>query len=105
MIYRVIKLIESSIKNGRIYFPSSDLNFFPSDSLGDRKGDGHKGNIVTFQIGDTEIESDIRISSSVRISPRKSFGTYLRQINAKAGDKLKVSRISDRYYKVEYIKI
>lgn len=105
MIYRVVELIKSSITNGRIYFPSTDLIFFPSDSLGDREGDGHKGNVVTFQIGDTEIESDIRVSSSVRISPRKSFRAYLNKVNAKTGDKLKITRMSDRYYIVEYIKI
>jgi hypothetical protein len=103
LISREIELIESSVKNGRIYFPSSDIKFFPADSYADRETKGHKGKTVSFHIGGRVLETDIRISSGIRISPRKSMAFFFRQIGARAGASLKISRLSERNYQVEYI--
>ena len=73
MIFREIELIDSSVKNGRIYFPSSDIKFFPADSYGDRETTGLKGKTISFHVGGKILETDIRISSGKRISPRKSM--------------------------------
>ena len=98
---REITLIQSSIDNGRIYFPTTDVNFFPADSLADRKGDGHKGATVTLVTGNLRIETDIRISSSTRLSPRKTFASYLKSLSATAGMRLIVTRLNEREYLVE----
>ena len=103
MAHREIELIGSSIRNGRIYFPSTDVKFFPPDSFADRERAGHKGKPVNFQVGGRSIETDIRIISGQRISPRKSFGFYLRQVGAKEGTRLCVTRIKDREYSVGYL--
>lgn len=103
LAHREIELIGSSIRNGRIYFPSTDVKFFPSNSFADRERVGHKGKSVSFQVGGRNIETDIRISSGQRISPRKSFGLYLRQVGAKEGAHLRVTRIADRECSVEYL--
>jgi hypothetical protein len=100
---RDIELIKSSITNGRIYFPSTDIKFFPADSLADRKGDGHKGKPVLFRAGGEEFETDIRISSGQRISPRSSFGRYLKAVAAQPGDRVRVTRTSEREYSVDYL--
>ncbi len=104
MQFREITLNQSSIKNGRIYFPINDAKFFPADSLGDRTSDGHKGNLVLFCAGSFEIESDIRISSGQRISPRKTFAPFLKSVSAAVGDRLRIVRKGDRDYLVEHIR-
>ena len=103
MIFREIELIDSSVKNGRIYFPSSDIKFFPADSYGDRETTGLKGKTISFHVGGKILETDIRISSGKRISPRKSMAFFFRQIGAKAGATLKITTYSEREYLVEYI--
>lgn len=90
------------MKNGRIYFSSSDIKFFPADSLADRKALGHVGKTVSFDIGGKILETDIRIISGKRISPRKSMAFFFRQIGAKAGATLKITQYSEREYRVEY---
>jgi hypothetical protein len=74
---RDIELTGPIIRNGRIYFASSDRSFFPEDSFGDRHRAGGKGKPVKFHAGGREIETDIRLSSGERISPRKSFDYFL----------------------------
>jgi len=101
--YKDIELIGSTIRNGRIYFSSHDIKFFPSDSFGDRERGKHKGKPVLFDFGDNNIETDIRISSSTRISPRSSFASFLKSVGAKEGEFLRVTRTSEREYSVEYL--
>lgn len=98
---REIALIQSSIDNGRIYFPTTDAKFFPADSFADRTRDGHKGEPVVFIAGALRIETDIRISSGQRLSPRKTFAPYLKSIRAIAGDRLLVNRRGEREYSIE----
>jgi hypothetical protein len=100
---REIELIAASIDNGRIYFPSTDIKFFPADSLADRERDGHRGNPVVFRAGGEEFETDIRISSGQRISPRRDFRRYFKKVGAKPGDRLRVTRAAEREYDVEYL--
>jgi hypothetical protein len=103
MTTREIKLIASSVTNGRIYFPSTDIKFFPANSFADREGDGHKGEPVIFRTDGEEFKTDIRISSGKRISPRSDFRRYLKRVGAKEGARLKVTRIAEREYGIEYI--
>lgn len=101
--YRIIELSGATIRSGRVYFPVADVTFFPPDSHADRASSGHAGKPVTFRLGGRLIESDIRMSSSVRISPRMSFAFFLRQVKACEGGKLKFIRTEDRLYDVEYL--
>lgn len=103
MIQRDILLSKSTIDNGRIYFPSTDIRFFPADSFGDRAIRGHVGTPVVFRAGDKEYKTDVRISSGQRVSPRSSFGSFLKEVGATGGSVLRVSRISDREYVVELL--
>jgi hypothetical protein len=100
---REIKLIGATLRNGRIYFPSTDVKFFPLDSFGDRVREGHKGRTVTFHAGGRKVETDIRISSRERLSPRCSFGPFLKQVDAQEGARLRITRLGDREYQVEYL--
>src|SRR5437763_1469374 len=103
MPFREIELIGSTIRNGRIYFPSTDVKFFPSDSFADRSRIGHKGNPVVFRAGGRTLETDIRISSGQRLSPRRSFSFFFREVAAREGAGLKVTRLADREYELEYL--
>lgn len=98
---REITLIQSSIDNGRIYFPITDAKFFPADSLADRSGSGHTGELIVFIAGALRIEIDIRISSGQRLSPRRTFAKYLKSLNAAAGERLQISRTGEREYHVK----
>lgn len=102
MTKREIELIQSSIDNGRIYFSIDDIKFFPTDSLSDRESGGHEGKDVTFIAGGKEFIGPIRISSGQRVSPRRSFGSYLKSCGAKAGDRLIVTRTGEREYQVDF---
>lgn len=103
MRIRQIELIQSSIDNGRIYFPITDAKFFPPDSYSDRERAGHKGADVVFLAGSHLFLGPIRISSGQRISPQRSFARFLKDVGAVAGDKLVVSRMADREYRVEHL--
>ena len=100
---RDITLIQSTIDHGHIVFARSDESFFPRDAIGDR-GRGARGVPVFFSARDSTIESDIRIMSGVRLSPRTSFMPYLKAVRARAGDLLHITRIGDREYLVEYVR-
>lgn len=101
---RDIELIESTINNGRIYFSASDRSFFPSDSFGTRDGT-EKGDAVTFEIDGDEVVCDIRLSSGTRLSPRRSFSPQLKALKAKAGDKLRVTRLAERRYRLDHVSV
>lgn len=103
MSTRDVKLIDSSIRNGRVYFAISDADFFPADSIGDRAGDGHKGVVVTFAGAGHVFVSDIRMSSGARLSPRSSFAKLLKSVRAEEGGSLRFTRLAEREYKVEYL--
>jgi hypothetical protein len=97
-----VTLIQATIDHGRIIFDRSDEGFFPPDSLGDRASSGKEGVPVVFRAGEFVYESDIRISSGNRLSPRRSFARFLKSVGARAGDALRVTRIAHREYRVEH---
>ena len=97
-----IELVGSTLRNGRIYFNTTDQDFFPADSYGDRDGGKH-GIAVEFVAGPEVLQSDIRYLSANRIGPRKSFAAYLKSVRAEEGKKFRVTRLADRKYKVEYL--
>lgn len=103
MEFREIVLIASTINHGRIYFSTTDVLFFPSDSYGDRKRDGNKGVPVTFSGAGFTFETYIRISSGRRLSPQKSFASYLKGVGASEGGRLRITRITERKYGLEYL--
>lgn len=96
----IIELDESTIRNHRIYFPRVEGVFFPMDSLSERAGDEPDTKLLTFQAGSRTIETSIRKKSGSLLSPRRSFGPFLKEIDARAGDELEVERVGDREYVV-----
>lgn len=102
MASKSIAIISSSIANGRIYFPADCVKFFPADSFGDRSDDGHKGVPVIFEAAGEEYSTDIRVSSSKRLSPRASFKRFLEEARAVDGDLLHVERTADRRYRLSH---
>ena len=103
MQVREIEVTRSSVTNGRIYFPISDAKFFPTDSLSDRERDGHVGLSVVFKAGEYVYDGPIRLISGQRLSPKRSFAKYLMSVEAKSGDRLLVSRTSEREYSVVHV--
>lgn len=103
MNYRDVEIIESSIKNGRIYFSTRDMKFFPSDSFGDRENISHRGNTIKFSGSGICIETDVRIYSSLRLSPRSVFTKYFKAAGAVRGALLRVTRTSHRAYELDYL--
>lgn len=101
--FRDIKIIGSTIRNGRIYFSSSDSSFFPADSFGDRSRTGGRGVFVQFVAGGDVIETDIRDVSAIRVSPRKSFASFLKSVRAEEGKMLRITKVSDRKFKLDYL--
>lgn len=89
------------LRNGRLYFSASLTNFFPSDSLGGRGVGGATGKLLTIVAGADEIETDIRLSSGQRISPRASFARWLKMARAGEGDRVRIVRLSDRRFQLE----
>ena len=96
-------IIQSSIDNGRIYFDAKDKGFFPEDCFGGRSASEHAEGKITIDVAGERHETDIRVSSATRISPRKSVKKWLQAVEAKDGDKAKLHRISEREYRLEYV--
>lgn len=93
----------ATLRNGRIYFSASLASFFPADSLGARGGNGPHGVQVTIVAGGEEHETDIRLSSGQRISPRRSFARFLRASKASEGQRLRLIRIGERRFALECV--
>lgn len=91
---------QSSIDNGRIYIDQKYKSFFGNIKFGS-KDSTTKGTNVVIEANGTKYEDDIRIFSGVKISPRKSFKSYLSAINAKANDPFQLSKISDGHYRLD----
>jgi hypothetical protein len=101
--FRDIEIIGSTIRNGRIYFSSGDSSFFPADSFGDRSRTGGRGVTVEFVAGGDVIDTDIRDVSTVRISPRRSFASFLKSVRAEEGKMLRITKVSNRKFKLDYL--
>ncbi|MFN3957000.1 MAG: hypothetical protein ACK4Q6_05715 [Tepidimonas ignava] len=96
-------ITQSSIDNGRLYFDAAHTTFFPPDVMGGRGAQEHAASTVRIEAGGETHETDIRVSSSVRISPRKSFKRWLAAARAVEGGKARLHRIAERHYKLEYL--
>ena len=96
-------IIKSSIDNGRIYFDACHRGFFPSDVIGGRGEEEHARATVTIEAAGEAFDTDVRISSSARISPRKSFRNWLRSVGARDGAQARLHRLADRRYRLEYL--
>lgn len=99
----IIKLNEATIRNHRIYFPRVEGVFLPMDSLSERSQDGPETRPVTFRAGSLTIVTSIREKSRRLLSPRQSFGPFLKETGARAGDELEVERVGEREYVIRHI--
>lgn len=103
MNYFDFTITKSSIDNGRIYFDAIELNFFPDDATGGRSGDELAINKIVIHAAGQVIETDIRFSSNVRLSPRKSFRKWMRSQQVLEGGRARLHRVADRSYNLEYL--
>lgn len=95
-------ITQSSIDNGRLYFEGVPKGFFPEDAVGGRGADEHAPMTVCILAGGEFVDTDIRVSSAVRLSPRKSFRQWLRSVRAVAGGTTQLVRTADRTYGLQY---
>ena len=96
-------ITKSSLDNGRIYFETSHTSFFPSDVIGGRGSNEYAPAQISIDAAGKKINTDIRISSSVRISPRKSFRSWMRSEQVVAGGKARLHSIDKRNYIPEFL--
>ena len=96
-------ITRSSIDNGRLYFESIQRDFFPTDAIGGRSADEHTVNKIVIDAAGQEIETDIRFSSSVRLSPRKSFRQWMRSQRVAEGGRARLHRVSSQSFRLEYL--
>ena len=95
-------ITQSSIDHGRLYFESVPSGFFPSDAVGGRGADEHAPSKVNIVAGADAIDTDIRQSSAVRLSPRRSFKQWLRSVGAVAGGTAQLVRTAEHSYSLQY---
>jgi len=103
MQYIDFRITQSSIANGRLYFDAVHQLFFPSDALGGRAATAKARGQICIEANEESFDTDIRLSSSVRISPRTSFKRWLASVRAHDGAKARLHRVADRQYKLEYL--
>jgi len=103
MKYIDFSITQSSIDNGRLYFDAVHQSFFPSDALGGRAATARAQGQICIEVNEECFDTDIRLSSSVRISPRTSFKRWLASVRAHDGAKARLHRVADRQYKLEYL--
>lgn len=100
--YIEINLTEKGIKNGYIDIPAKFSEFFPPDCFGDR-ATGNQGIPIELRFGNEIRSTDMRVKSSITISPRARFGGYLNKvINAKPGDTLRITKVEDRVFEIKH---
>ncbi|MDP1664063.1 MAG: hypothetical protein Q8L79_02975 [Methylobacter sp.] len=103
--YIEINLTEKGIKNGYIDIPAKFSEFFPPDCFGDR-ATGNQGIPIELRFGNEIRSTDMRVKSSITISPRARFGGYLNKvINAKPGDTLRITKVEDRVFEIKHTPI
>lgn len=99
-----IELIPSTIRNGRIYFSTDYLSLFPADAVAnDRTTESRAAGTVLIEADGIEYPTDIRISSSTRLSPRSGFGRWLKSKQAQAGDTARLVQLGARHFRLEYL--
>lgn len=102
MQYIDFSITQSSIHNGRLYFDAAHRSFFPEDTLGGRSATEHAHGAVAFEANGELFETDIRVNTS-RISPRKSFKSWLKSVGAADGSKARLHKLAERHFKLEYL--
>lgn len=101
--YIEINLTEKGIKNGYIDIPAKFSEFFPPDCFDDR-ATGNQGIPIELRFGNEIRSTDIRVKSSITISPRSRFGGYFNKvIQAKSGDILRISKVDSRVFEIKHI--
>jgi hypothetical protein len=101
--YIEVNLTEKGIKNGYIDIPEKYSGFFPKDSFAER-ATGTLGNLIELRFGNEVRNTDMRVKSSITISPRARFGGYFNKvINAKPGDTLRIIKVDDRVFEIKHI--
>lgn len=101
--YIEVNLTEKGIKNGYIDISEKFSDFFPKDSFADR-ATGTQGNPIELRFGNEVRNTDMRIKSSITISPRARFGGYFNKvIQAKPDDTLRIKKVDDRVFEIEHI--
>ena len=86
-----------------IYFDAGHVTFFPTDAIGGRGGNEYASGMVTIEAADRTVDTDIRQSSTERVSPRKSFKIWMTSVGAVDGGTARLHRVSDRQSKLEYL--
>ncbi|MEI7840162.1 MAG: hypothetical protein WCJ11_06640 [Methylococcaceae bacterium] len=107
-----IQITKSTLDNHRIYFDRElHAKLFPNDCFGERETGGKRGKLVTFIAGRHKYETDIVNKNGgqfkKRINPRCSFGRYLSDLEkdgATTSDMLKMTKIDDRLYRVDFVR-
>lgn len=97
-----VVLSASAIKHGYLDIPAAESAFFPADCFGGRGGQD-KGSEIELRYGGQSKATDIRVKSSITISPRARFISYFSTLRAKPGDSILVSRIDERTYELVYL--
>jgi hypothetical protein len=96
-------LTEAGVRSG--YFDIEQRfarRFFPDDAFGGR-GSVEIGAPVRLHFDRLVYETDIRVKSQALVSPRKRFTGYFKAHQAKPGDKVRITRISERDYELTFI--
>lgn len=102
MHYIDFSITQSSIDNGRLYFDAAHQSFFPIDAIGGRSATEHAHGAVAIEANGELFETDIRANAS-RISPRKSFKSWLKSVGATDGGKARLHKLAERHFKLEYL--
>jgi len=98
-----VTLTEKGIKNGYIDIPAKFSYIFPKDSFAERVT-GTPGKSIELRFGNEIRITEMRVKSSITISPRARFGGYLNNvINAKPGDTLEIIKVEDRAFEIKHI--
>ena len=101
--YIEINLTEKGIKNGYIDIPAKCSEFFPPDCFGDR-ATGSQGILIELRFGSEVRNTDMRVKSSITISPRARFGGYFNKvIQAKPHDTLRIIKVDERIFEIKHI--
>lgn len=103
MHYIDFTITQSSIDNGRLYFDAAHTSFFTTDVIGGRGAREHALANVRIDAAGETYDTDMRFSSSVRISPRKSFKRWLAAVRVVEGGQARLSRIAEDHFKLEYL--
>ncbi|MCQ9377750.1 hypothetical protein [Methyloversatilis sp. XJ19-49] len=102
MLYIDFNITQSSIDNGRLYLDAAHRSFFPEDCLGGRGTTEHAHGAVAIEANGELFETDIRVNTS-RISPRKSFKSWLKSVGAVTGKTVRLHKLAERHFKLEYL--